>query len=139
MRLYRKMGQVDGGCICPEERCWVDAVLSVGRVPLGPESEIGTQEHVDAQIYQHCAPSDYDDVSLEIHIPSSTNASLLVLLNASQYSSYALLHIPIPSPLPSSFLFIYLHPSLLVYLLPLGFLLRLLGIPYFALLLSLSM
>lgn len=55
-RQLLKRVRRDERCTCPVERCLVDVALSV----CVTNALLLTS---DAQIYQHCAPSDYDDVS----------------------------------------------------------------------------
>lgn len=57
-RLPRRM-LVDEKCISPVARC------SAAAAQLACVNNIPSSDHVDAQIYQHCAPSDYDDVGID--------------------------------------------------------------------------
>lgn len=67
-RLLRRM-LVDEKCIFPVARC------SAAAVQLVCMSNIAPSDHVDAQIYQHCAPSDYDDVGIDPMDPYLTRCS----------------------------------------------------------------
>ena len=58
-RSLKKMQRVER-CINREGKCWVVVVRSV-RVN-DTISALHAKIEIDAQIYQRCAPSDYDDV-----------------------------------------------------------------------------
>lgn len=67
-RPLRRM-LVDEKCTSPVARCSAAAAQSVCMY------NIPSSDHVDAQIYQHCAPSDYDDVGIDAMDPYLTCCS----------------------------------------------------------------
>ena len=67
-RLLRRM-LGDEKCISPVARC------SAAAAQLVCINNIPSSDHIDAQIYQHCAPSDYDDVGIDPADPNLTCCS----------------------------------------------------------------